>query len=98
MACERTPQLESGNYPSLRIMQLLRRSHANGVLCKSSLGCVPGGYENAMDPEGSRGAEHRLGIGLQDARAMLDMSEPFRLDVTRMNRLILCHTIYNCLE
>jgi len=51
-----------------------------------------------MDPEGSRGAEHRLGIGLQDARAMLDMSEPFRLDVTRMNRLILCHTIYNCLE
>ena len=94
---ERTPQLESGNYPSLRIMQLLRRLHANGsyVRALSLVASQTGSYENAVDPEGSRGAEHQLGIGSQDARAMLDMSEPFRPDVTRMNRLILYHTVYN---
>lgn len=89
-ACGRTPQLESGNYPPPGIMQLLRRSRANGSYVRA---LSTGGYENAVDPEGSRGAEHQLGIGSQNAHAMLDMSKPFRLNVTRMNRLILYHTI-----
>lgn len=85
-ACGRTSQLESGNYPPSGIMQLLRRSRANGSYVRA-LSVSTGDYENAVDPEGSRGAEHQLGIGSQDAHAMLDMSKPFRPDVTRINRL-----------
>lgn len=49
----------------------------------------------AVDLEGSRGAEHQLGIGSQNAHAILDMFKPFRPDITR-NRLILCRTVNNC--
>lgn len=97
-ACGRTPPLESGNYPPLGIMQLLRRSRANGFYVRALSVCVPDREATRMRwiPKDLSGAEHQLGIGSQDAHAMLDMSKPFHSDVTRMNWLILCHTVYNC--
>jgi len=55
--CGSTPQLESGNYLPLRIMQLLRRSRANGSYVRALSVAQTGDYENATDPEGFCGAE-----------------------------------------